>query len=83
MVHRALVLLGEAVQRSSRLRPRRAALELTDSAATRIKQLLEQRHKVGTRGSDDADMIRTGCPSHALRCGGAPVNRTCGADSSM
>ncbi|KAL6772219.1 ISCA1 [Auxenochlorella protothecoides x Auxenochlorella symbiontica] len=56
MVHRALVLLGEAVQRSSRLRPRRAALELTDSAATRIKQLLEQRHKefiklgVKTRG---------------------------------
>eukprot|EP00887_Chlorella_sp_A99_P004519 scaffold34.g4519.t1 len=57
MVHGSLAALTQAVKQAARApRPRRAAIELTDAAVSRIKQLLEKRHKeylklgVKTRG---------------------------------
>ena len=45
MVGRSVYMLAQNAGRS-RLRPRKAALELTDAAVSRIKELLGKRHKV-------------------------------------
>lgn len=47
MVHRSLALLAEAVKKtvSSSPRPRKAAMELTDAAVERIRNLLSKRDK--------------------------------------
>lgn len=48
MVHSGLVALAQAARQAGRAaRPRKAAIELTDAAVARIKELLEKRHKVG------------------------------------
>lgn len=48
MVHRTLQQLAEVAKRAAP-KPwlRKAAVELTDAAVDRIKNLLENRHKVG------------------------------------
>jgi hypothetical protein len=48
MVHSSLVALAQAARRAA-LRPRKAALELTDAAVERVKGLLEKRNKVRQR----------------------------------
>jgi iron-sulfur cluster assembly protein len=47
MVHATLVLLAQAAKQTlSQPRAKKAAIELTAAAATRVKQLLDTRHKV-------------------------------------
>ena len=47
MVSGSLAALAEAVKQAARQpRARKAAIELTDAAAERVRRLLEQRHKV-------------------------------------
>lgn len=48
MVLRSLVRLAETVRKANPPKPRlrKAAVELTDTALQRIKELLENRHKV-------------------------------------
>jgi hypothetical protein len=45
MVHGGLAALAQAVRRAVP-RPRKAALELTDTAVARVKDLLQKRDKV-------------------------------------
>jgi N-acetylglucosamine kinase-like BadF-type ATPase len=45
MVQGSLAALAQAVRRAAP-RPRKAALELTDAAVTRVKELLMKRNKV-------------------------------------
>ena len=49
----------------SRLRPRKAALELTDAAVSRIKELLGKRHKVWS-------VCVTNCAGSLVVMGGGP-----------
>lgn len=48
----SLASLAEAAQQVARAaaRPRKNALEITDAAALRVKELLDKRHKVRRRG---------------------------------
>lgn len=65
MVLPSAVLLAQAAKRVSRLRPRKAALVLTDRAVDRIKMLLDKRHKVRQRERVDnvwRDHEREGAP---------------------
>lgn len=45
MVHGTLLALAKVVRQSGSRLPRKAAIELTDAAAERVKHLLEKRHK--------------------------------------
>lgn len=52
MVHSSLAALAQAAVELSRTpRVKKAALELTDAAANRIRDLLQTRHKVGVTQS--------------------------------
>ena len=46
MVHGSLASLAKVLRQSGPRLPRKAAVELTDAAAERIRALLEKRHKV-------------------------------------
>jgi hypothetical protein len=63
MVAPSLVALAEAVVKTARApRAKKAAIELTDAAAERIKQLLLNRHKVGRRCDPHVVRARSPCP---------------------
>ena len=67
MVSGSLAALAEAVKQAARQpRARKAALELTDAAAERVRRLLEQRHKV------------RGCSQYSGRYASASLHR-CGS----
>lgn len=60
MVHGGLAALAQAARRvAAAPRPRKAALELTDAAVERVKELLHKRNKVG--GSTHACMAAGRC----------------------
>ena len=46
MVHGSLASLAKVLRQSGPRLPRKAAVELTDAAAERVKMLLDKRHKV-------------------------------------
>lgn len=66
MVHSSLVALAQALKQAAgagrAARPRKAAMELTESAVARIRELLQQRQKVGGAGCRAC-----GGERHALR----------------
>jgi hypothetical protein len=47
MVHGSLAAMAKVLRQSGPRLPRKAAMELTDAAAERIRMLLDKRHKVG------------------------------------